>query len=50
MAINLTKGQKINLLKDNGEKLEKFCVEVSWGAIETVSKGLERSSLFSSLQ
>ncbi len=40
MAINLTKGQKINLQKDNGEKLEKFCVEVSWGAIETEKKGL----------
>ncbi len=40
MAINLTKGQKINLVKDSGEKLEKFCVEVSWGAIETMKKGL----------
>lgn len=40
MSINLTKGQKINLVKDSGEKLEKFCVEVSWGAIETMKKGL----------
>jgi tellurium resistance protein TerZ len=39
MAINLTKGQKIDLTKKTGEKLEKFCVEVSWGAIE-------KSSLF----
>lgn len=40
MGINLTKGQKINLVKESGEKLEKFCVEVSWGAIETLKKGL----------
>lgn len=39
MAINLSKGQKINLTKDSGEKLDKFCVEVSWGAIETIKKG-----------
>lgn len=35
MAINLSKGQKIDLTKSSGEKLEKFCVEVSWGAIKT---------------
>ncbi len=40
MAINLTKGQKIDLTKSTGEKLEKFCVEVSWGAIETIKKNL----------
>lgn len=40
MAINLSKGQKINLVKDSGDKLEKFCVEVSWGAIETIKRGL----------
>ena len=34
MAINLTKGQKIDLRKDNGEKLTNFCVGVNWGAIE----------------
>jgi tellurium resistance protein TerZ len=39
MGINLSKGQKINLVKDSGEKLEQFCVEVSWGAIETIKKG-----------
>lgn len=38
MALNLTKGQKINLVKDTGEKLEKFCVEVSWGAIKRIQK------------
>ncbi|HEU4497622.1 MAG TPA: TerD family protein [Flavobacterium sp.] len=35
MAINLTKGQKIDLRKDNGDKLTNFCVGVNWGAIET---------------
>ena len=40
MAIVLQKGQKINLRKETGEKLERFCVEVNWGAIETIKKGL----------
>lgn len=35
MAINLTKGQKIDLRKDNGDKLTNFCIGVNWGAIET---------------
>ncbi len=35
MAINLTKGQKIDLRKDNGNKLQNVCVGVNWGAIET---------------
>jgi tellurium resistance protein TerZ len=39
MAINLTKGQKIDLRKESGEKLTNFCVGVNWGAIETISKG-----------
>lgn len=34
MAINLVKGQKINLQKDNGYKLQNICVGVNWGAIE----------------
>lgn len=38
MAIRLEKGQKINLKKDNGSKLENFCVGANWGAIE--GKGL----------
>jgi tellurium resistance protein TerZ len=38
MAINLTKGQKIDLRKESGEKLTNFCVGVNWGAIETVKK------------
>jgi tellurium resistance protein TerZ len=40
MAINLSKGQKIDLRKDTGEKLINFCVGVNWGAIVTVKKGL----------
>jgi tellurium resistance protein TerZ len=34
MAINLQKGQRINLEKSNGNKLTEFCVGVNWGAIE----------------
>jgi len=34
MAINLEKGQRINLEKTNGSKLEKVCVGINWGAIE----------------
>jgi tellurium resistance protein TerZ len=34
MAINLTKGQKIDLRKDNGNTLTSFCVGVNWGGIE----------------
>jgi tellurium resistance protein TerZ len=38
MAINLEKGQRINLEKSNGAKLQNICVGVNWGAIE--KKGL----------
>lgn len=34
MAINLQKGQRINLEKSNGSKLNDICVGVNWGAIE----------------
>lgn len=34
MAINLTKGQRINLEKGNGSKLQNICVGINWGAIE----------------
>lgn len=37
MAINLEKGQRINLEKSNGTKLQHICVGVNWGAI--VKKG-----------
>jgi len=40
MAINLSKGQKIDLRKESGEKLINFCVGANWGAIETIKKGL----------
>jgi tellurium resistance protein TerZ len=39
MAINLTKGQKIDLRKTNGDQLTNFCVGVNWGAIETIKPG-----------
>lgn len=38
MAINLQKGQRINLQKGNGTTLQNVCVGVNWGAIE--KKGL----------
>ena len=34
MAINLVKGQKIDLRKSSNETLSRFCVGVNWGAIE----------------
>ena len=34
MAIQLEKGQRINLEKSNGSKLVNICVGVNWGAIE----------------
>ena len=34
MAINLQKGQRINLEKSNGAKLQNICVGINWGAIE----------------
>jgi tellurium resistance protein TerZ len=34
MAINLQKGQRINLEKENGTKLQSICVGINWGAIE----------------
>jgi tellurium resistance protein TerZ len=37
MAINLVKGQKINLEKSSGEKLLKLSLGLNWGAIEKSS-------------
>ena len=34
MGINLIKGQKINLKKNDGSFLENFCVGANWGAID----------------
>lgn len=39
MAIRLEKGQKINLEKENGASLSKFCVGCNWGAITHQKKG-----------
>jgi len=38
MAINLEKGQRIDLQKSNGDKLRTVCVGINWGAIQ--KKGL----------
>jgi len=38
MAINLEKGQRINLEKSNGSKLTKFLVGCNWGALKTGRK------------
>lgn len=38
MTINLAKGQKIDLTKQSGEELLKFCVGVNWGAIIKIKK------------
>ncbi len=35
MAINLTKGQRIDLRKASGATLSDFCVGVNWGGIES---------------
>ncbi len=37
MAINLVKGQKISLVKENGHRLTSFCVGTNWGML--TSKG-----------
>ena len=43
MAINLIKGQKISLAKDDGERLQSFCVGANWGAI--TEKGFFRDKI-----
>jgi len=40
MAINLSKGQRIDLRKTDGATLTNFCVGVNWGGIEVETKGL----------
>lgn len=37
MAINLSKGQRIDLKKATGARLTEFCVGVNWGSIELSS-------------
>ena len=39
MAINLVKGQKINLEKQAGARLANFCVGCNWGALIGAKKG-----------
>lgn len=43
MAINLQKGQRIDLTKKSGTSLTEFCVGCNWGAIETK---VERGGFF----
>lgn len=43
MAIQLEKGQRINLEKSDGAKLTNFCVGCNWGAIK--KKGFLRSTV-----
>ncbi|MGJ8641796.1 MAG: TerD family protein [Luteolibacter sp.] len=45
MAIQLAKGQKIDLTKTSGATLTKFCVGVNWGAIETIKSGIFRDKV-----
>jgi tellurium resistance protein TerZ len=47
MGIDLKKGQKISLEKDDGSKLNSFCVGANWGIIETSSffSGVKRVSV-----
>lgn len=39
MAINLVKGQKINLEKRDGSSLANFCVGCNWGSIDEGKRG-----------
>ncbi|CZE45722.1 TerD family protein [Campylobacter geochelonis] len=43
MAVNLIKGQKISLKKDDGSNLVNFCVGANWGAIS--EKGFFRDKV-----
>jgi tellurium resistance protein TerZ len=50
MAINLQKGQRIDLRKSGGSSLTSFCVGVNWGGIEKkaffgLSKSVEKVDL-----
>lgn len=48
MAINLTKGQRVNLAKEDGAKLKEFCVGCNWGMIPTgkmLSKTIKKGFL-----
>lgn len=47
MAVNLQKGQKVNLKKENGQSLGKVMVGLGWDPIENSSGGGFLSSIFS---
>ncbi len=48
MAVNLQKGQKVNLKKDNGQALGRVMIGLGWDPVEKGSSGGFLSSLFSS--
>lgn len=48
MAVNLQKGQKVNLKKDNGQALGRVMIGLGWDPVEKSSSGGFLSSLFSS--
>ena len=48
MAVNLQKGQKVNLKKDNGQALGKVMIGLGWDPIEKSSGGGFLSSIFGS--
>lgn len=50
MAVNLQKGQKVNLTKSDGKKLTKLMVGLGWDEAEQPSGGGFLSKIFSSKQ
>ena len=48
MAVNLQKGQKVNLKKDNGQALGRVMIGLGWDPIEKGASGGFLSSLFGS--
>lgn len=47
MAVNLQKGQKVNLKKDNGQALGRVMVGLGWDPVENRKSGGFLSSIFS---
>lgn len=48
MVINLQKGQRVNLAKENGAELREFCVGCNWGMIptgRTITKVIKKGCL-----
>ncbi|MBR3457025.1 MAG: TerD family protein, partial [Selenomonadaceae bacterium] len=48
MAVNLQKGQKVNLKKENGQTLGKVMVGLGWDPVENKGGGGLLSSIFGS--